>query len=101
MLVQMYVDDIIFGSANPTQSRDLEILMKSQFEMRMMGKINNFLVLNINQSREGIFINQENYTRNMLEKFGMMNNTKLRVLVAVGTKLSSTLDKRAVDITLY
>ncbi|KAL7595486.1 hypothetical protein Lser_V15G29689 [Lactuca serriola] len=69
--------------------------------MSMMGKINNFLGLNIRQSREGIFINQEKYTRNLLEKFGMTNNMKLRVPMAVGTKLTPSLDTLVVDLTLY
>ena len=57
MLVQIYVDDIIFGSTDPALSKEFEDLMKSKFEMSMMGKINNFLGLNIRQNREGIFIN--------------------------------------------
>ncbi|XP_023732572.1 uncharacterized mitochondrial protein AtMg00810-like [Lactuca sativa] len=61
----------------------------------------NFLGLNIRQRREGIFINQEKYTRNLLDKFGITNNTKLIVLMAVGTKLCPLLDKHAIDITLY
>ena len=67
----------------------------------MMEKINNFMGLNILQSREGIFINQEKYTRNLLEKFGLTNSTKLRVPLAVGTRLNPSLDKPAVDLTLY
>ena len=58
MLVQIYVDDIIFGSTDFVLSREFEELMKSKFEMNMMGIINNFLGLNIRQNREGIFINQ-------------------------------------------
>ncbi|KAL7592673.1 hypothetical protein Lser_V15G34029 [Lactuca serriola] len=66
-----------------------------------MGKINNFRELNIRQSREGILINKEKYTRNLLEKFGMTNNSKLRVPMAIVTRLSPSLDKPIVDFTLY
>ena len=76
-------------------------MTKSQFEMSVMGKINNFLGLNIRQSREGIFINQEKYSRNLLEKFGMTNSSKLRVPMVVGTRLGPSLDKTAIDLTLY
>ncbi|CAH1445186.1 unnamed protein product [Lactuca virosa] len=101
MLVLIYVDDIMFGSTDPNLSKEFENMMKSQFEMSMMGKINNFLGLNIRQSREGIFINQEKYSRNLLEKFGMTNSSKLRVPMAVGTRLGPSLDKPTVDLTLY
>lgn len=60
MLVLIYIDDIIFGSTDPSFSKEFEELMKSQFEIIMMGKINHFLDLNIHQCREGIFRNQEN-----------------------------------------
>ena len=42
MLVQIYVDFIIFGSTDPSLSKEFEELMKSQFEMSMMGNINYF-----------------------------------------------------------
>ncbi|XP_052624787.1 uncharacterized mitochondrial protein AtMg00810-like [Lactuca sativa] len=69
--------------------------------MSMMGKINNFLGLNIRQRREGIFINQEKYTKNLLEKFGLTNSTKHRVPMAVGTKLTPSLDSHTVDLTMF
>ena len=51
MIVQIYVDDIIFGSTDPSLSKDFENLMKSKFEMSMMGKLNFFLGLNIKQKK--------------------------------------------------
>ncbi|XP_052627582.1 uncharacterized mitochondrial protein AtMg00810-like [Lactuca sativa] len=68
--------------------------------MSMMGKINKFLGLNIRQNREGIFINQEKYMKNLLEKFGLTNSTKLRVPMATDIKLTPSLDKPSVDQTL-
>lgn len=47
LLVQIYVDDIIFGSIGPILSKHIANLMKSKFEMCMIGKINFFLGLNI------------------------------------------------------
>ncbi|KAL7618067.1 hypothetical protein Lser_V15G01763 [Lactuca serriola] len=67
--------------------------------MSMMGKINNFLGLNICQSREGILINHEKYSRNLLENFGMMNSLQLRVHMVVGTHLGPSFDKPVVDVT--
>ena len=43
MLVQIYVDFIIFGSTDPSLSKEFEELMKSQFETITMHKINNYL----------------------------------------------------------
>ncbi|GKF40825.1 retrovirus-related pol polyprotein from transposon TNT 1-94, partial [Tanacetum coccineum] len=58
LLVQIYVDDIIFGSTNPKLSKKFEKLVYSKFEMSMMGELKFFLGIQIHQSPRGIFINQ-------------------------------------------
>nr|GEV50339.1 retrovirus-related Pol polyprotein from transposon TNT 1-94 [Tanacetum cinerariifolium] len=50
LLVQIYVDDIIFGSTNPKLSKRFEQLMHSKFEMSMMGELKFFLGIQIHQS---------------------------------------------------
>nr|GEZ94113.1 hypothetical protein [Tanacetum cinerariifolium] len=71
LLVQIYVDDIIFGSTNPNLSKRFEKLMHSKFEMSMMGELNFFLGIQIHQSPRGIFINQAKYAQEILKKLGM------------------------------
>ncbi|GKE71896.1 retrovirus-related pol polyprotein from transposon TNT 1-94, partial [Tanacetum coccineum] len=71
LLVQIYVDDISFGSTNPVFSNRFEKLMKDNFEMSMMGEMKFFLGLQIHQSPRGIFINQSQYTMELLRKHGM------------------------------
>nr|GEW53795.1 retrovirus-related Pol polyprotein from transposon TNT 1-94 [Tanacetum cinerariifolium]GEY49570.1 retrovirus-related Pol polyprotein from transposon TNT 1-94 [Tanacetum cinerariifolium] len=63
LVVQVYVDDIIFGSTHPRYIQLFFDLMKSRFEMSMMGKMTLFLGLQVNQSACGIFINQPNQSR--------------------------------------
>nr|GFB58883.1 copia protein [Tanacetum cinerariifolium] len=58
LLVQIYVDDIIFGSTNPNLSKRFEKLMHNKFEMSIMGELKFFLGIQIHQSHRGIFINQ-------------------------------------------
>ncbi|GKF55327.1 retrovirus-related pol polyprotein from transposon TNT 1-94, partial [Tanacetum coccineum] len=58
LLVQIYVDDIIFGSTNPKYSKRFEKLMHSRFKTSLMGEMKFFLGLQIHQSPKGIFINQ-------------------------------------------
>nr|GEY52180.1 retrovirus-related Pol polyprotein from transposon TNT 1-94 [Tanacetum cinerariifolium] len=58
LLMQIYTDDIIFGSTNPNLSKRFEKLMHNKFEMSMMGELKFFLRIQIHQSLRGIFINQ-------------------------------------------
>ncbi|GJY74368.1 retrovirus-related pol polyprotein from transposon TNT 1-94 [Tanacetum coccineum] len=57
LLVQIYVDDIIFGSTNPKYSKRFEKLMHSRFEMSMtlIGEMKFFFRLQIHQSPKGNF----------------------------------------------
>nr|GEY06943.1 retrovirus-related Pol polyprotein from transposon TNT 1-94 [Tanacetum cinerariifolium] len=55
LVVQVYVDDIIFGSTHLKYTQLFSDLMKSRFEMSMMGEMTFFLGLQVNQSPCGIF----------------------------------------------
>ncbi|GJX79565.1 retrovirus-related pol polyprotein from transposon TNT 1-94 [Tanacetum coccineum] len=47
LLVQIYVDDIIFGSTNPKLSKRFGKLMHNKFDMSMMGELKFFLGIQI------------------------------------------------------
>jgi hypothetical protein len=56
ILVQVYVDDIIFGSTNDNLCKRFSKLMQSKFEMSLMGELKFFLGLQVSQRTDGIFI---------------------------------------------
>ena len=49
--------------------------MANEFEMSMIGKLSYFLGLQIKQMKNGIFVIQGKYIKDMLKKFGI-NDTK-------------------------
>nr|KYP50154.1 Copia protein [Cajanus cajan] len=71
MYVQIYVDDIIFGSTNTSLCKEFAKTMQGEFEMSMMGELTFFLGLQIKQMHDGIFISQSKYCNELLKKFGM------------------------------
>nr|GEV70546.1 retrovirus-related Pol polyprotein from transposon TNT 1-94 [Tanacetum cinerariifolium] len=71
LLVQIYVDDIIFSSTYPKACDTFSNEMISMFQMSMMGQMSFFLGLQVSQSLEGIFINQSKFAFETLKKFGM------------------------------
>nr|GFB31647.1 copia protein [Tanacetum cinerariifolium] len=66
LLVQIYVDDIIFGATNRDLCRSFEKLMKDKFQMSSMRKLTFFLGLQIKQKEDGIFISQDKYLAEIL-----------------------------------
>nr|GEW56034.1 hypothetical protein [Tanacetum cinerariifolium] len=59
ILVQVYVDDIIFGSSNLQLCREFEALIREKFQMSAMGELNFFLGLQVLQKEDGIFLSQD------------------------------------------
>ncbi|GJW27734.1 retrovirus-related pol polyprotein from transposon TNT 1-94 [Tanacetum coccineum] len=99
LLVQIYVDDIIFGSTNPKLSKRFEKLMHNKFEMSMMGELKFFLGIQIHQSPCGIFINQAKYAQEILKKAwnDLIDSMVLQCYETLEAELSGT----PVDQTKY
>nr|GFB97616.1 putative ribonuclease H-like domain-containing protein [Tanacetum cinerariifolium] len=68
ILVQVYVDDIIFGSSNPQLCREFEALMHEKFQMSSMDELNFFLSLQVLQKEDGIFLSHDKYIGDILKK---------------------------------
>ena len=98
--MQIYVDDIIFGSTNDRLCKRFAKLMQSRYQMSMMGELSYFLGLQVKQNEEGTFINQSKYTRNLLKKFGMQDCSTASTPMATATKLDKV-TRASVDITNY
>ncbi|GJU64651.1 putative ribonuclease H-like domain-containing protein [Tanacetum coccineum] len=101
LLVQVYVDDIIFGSTNKAWCEEFEVLMKGEFEMSAMGEMSFFLGLQVKQLPDGIFISQDKYVKDMLTKFDMESvRTATTPYAAAKTKLKDEPDP-PVNVHLY
>ncbi|GKE90922.1 uncharacterized mitochondrial protein-like protein [Tanacetum coccineum] len=70
LLVQVYVDDNIFGSTKKELCNAFEKLMHEKFQMSSMGDLTLFLGLQVQQKKDGIFISQDKYVVEILKKFG-------------------------------
>nr|GEV01852.1 hypothetical protein [Tanacetum cinerariifolium] len=99
LLVQIYVDDIIFGSTNLKLSKRFEKLMH-KFEMSVMGELKLFLGIQINQSPHGIFINHAKYAQEILKKHGMTSCDSVGTPMAT-KHLDTDLSGTPVDQTKY
>nr|GEY90674.1 retrovirus-related Pol polyprotein from transposon TNT 1-94 [Tanacetum cinerariifolium] len=101
MLIQIYVDDIIFGLTNAKYCMKFSNLMVKRFEMSMMGEMKFFLRLQVNQFSNGIFINQSKYILDILKRFGMENYDTVPTPMVEQDKLKLDLVEKPVDHTDY
>ncbi|GJT97520.1 retrovirus-related pol polyprotein from transposon TNT 1-94 [Tanacetum coccineum] len=101
IIVQIYVDDIIFGSTCQDMCDEFAKIMHDEFEMSMMGELNFFLGLQIKQMEDGIFFNQSKYIKEMLKKFGLEESKPMKTPMSSDTKLTKDEECESVDNTKY
>ena len=75
--MQIYVDDIIFGSTNASLCKEFSTLMQGEFEMSIMGELKFFLGLQINQCKDGVFVHKSKYTKELMKKFKLEDRKEM------------------------
>jgi hypothetical protein len=98
---QIYVDDIIFGSTNKSFCNEFSKIMTDRFEMSMMRVLTFFLGFQIKQAKEGTFISQTKYTRDILKKFGMNKAKPIKTPMGTNGHLDLDLGGTSVDQKVY
>nr|GEV12654.1 putative ribonuclease H-like domain-containing protein [Tanacetum cinerariifolium] len=73
MLVQVNMDDIIFGSTKKSWCDEFEELMKNMFQISSMSELTFFLGLQVKQKEDDIFISQDKYVAEILRKFNFLS----------------------------
>nr|GEV31594.1 hypothetical protein [Tanacetum cinerariifolium] len=101
LLVQIYVDDIIFASTNTAMCNEFANMMTTKFKMSMMGQMSFFLGLQIFQSPKGIFLNQSKYASEIIKKYGLLTSNSVDIPMVEKNKLDEDLQGTPVDATLY
>nr|GEV38280.1 uncharacterized mitochondrial protein AtMg00810-like [Tanacetum cinerariifolium] len=101
LLVQIYVDDIIFAASTPELCDLFSKLMCSKYKMSMIGKNSFFLGLQISQSPKGIFIKQSKYALKSLKKYGFESYDPMDTRMVEKSKLDEDKEGKAIDPSHY
>ena len=101
LLVQIYVDDIIFGGSSHALVSMFSEKISREFEMNMMGELQFFLGLQIKQTPQGTFVHQAKYKKDLLRNFDMSDLSSQPTPISISTALDEDLDGEAVDQKEY
>ncbi|KAD3640341.1 hypothetical protein E3N88_29564 [Mikania micrantha] len=101
ILIQIYVNNIIFGSTSSVLCREFEAVMKKKFEMSAMGEMTFFLGLQVKQDSKGVLIHQRKYVTDILTKFKMLKSKLASTPMVARPVLTSDSDGEDVDQHLY
>ncbi|GJR45074.1 putative ribonuclease H-like domain-containing protein [Tanacetum coccineum] len=101
LLVQVYIDDIIFGSTKKSLCIDFKQIMHKRFQMSSIGELTFFLGLQVKQKEDGIFISQDKYVGEILKKFGFSSIRTASTPMETNKALTKDEDGEDVDVCLY
>lgn len=86
--MQVYVDDLVFGSKSESLLDEFVKLMTSEFKMSMFGELKFFFGLQVKQGDDGIFVSQEKYAEKLIKKFGLEGSNSKRMPMGTSVKLT-------------
>nr|AAN05371.1 Putative retroelement [Oryza sativa Japonica Group]AAP53179.1 retrotransposon protein, putative, Ty1-copia subclass [Oryza sativa Japonica Group] len=98
---QIYVDDIIFGSTNEVFCKEFGDMMSREFEMSMIGELSFFLRLQIKQLKDGTFLSQTKYIKDLLKRFGLEDAKPIKTPMVTNGHLDLDEGGKPVDLKLY
>ena len=95
------MDDVVFGSTIDNFAHEFSEEMKREFEMSIVGELNYFLGLQVKQQKDGIFIFQDKYAKNLVKRFGLDSKKHTSTSISSLAKLSLDAANMDIDLTLY
>jgi hypothetical protein len=101
LLVQIYVDDIIFGGSPHTLVSRFQEMMESEFQMFVMGELTFFLGIQVKQTKQGTFVHQAKYKKDLMKKFNMGELEPVSTLMSSTASLGLDEDGKVVDQREY
>ncbi|GKC52472.1 retrovirus-related pol polyprotein from transposon TNT 1-94 [Tanacetum coccineum] len=101
LLIQVYVDDIIFGSTKKSLCTEFEKMMHKRFQISSMGELTFLLGLQVKQKEDGIFISQDKYVTGILKKFSFTDVKTASTPMETQKPLLKDEDGEEVDVHLY
>ena len=101
ILVQIYVDDIIFDATQDSLCKEFVAAMKDEFEMSMMGELSFFLGLQVKQTKDEIFLCQSKYCKEILKKFEMEKCNEASTHMPSSCYMDADAARKGIDQTKY
>ena len=98
----MYVDDLLISCNNGDFLKSIKSKLQNLYRMKDLGIVKQFLGVNVHHVGDSILIEQSNFTRDLLDKFGFSECKPISTPVDISLKLTKTeSDDQKFDIETY
>jgi hypothetical protein len=101
LLVQIYVDDIIFGGSSHVLVLSFQKIMENEFQMSMMEELTFFLGIQVKQTKQDTFVHEAKYAKDLMKKFNMGELKPVSTLMSMVTVMDPDENGKAVDQREY
>jgi hypothetical protein len=101
LLIQIYMDDIIFGDSSHYLVSSFQERMENEFQMSMIGELTFFLGIQVKQMKVGTFVYQAKYTKDLMKKFSMAKLKPVSTSMSTRTSLDPDENGKAIDQREY
>ncbi|GJU69749.1 ribonuclease H-like domain-containing protein [Tanacetum coccineum] len=96
----LYVDDIVLTTSSTALLQRIIASLHAEFSMTDLGPLNYFLGVSVTRNTSGMFLSQQKYATEVLERAGMLTCNTCRTPIDMDSKLAAAGDP-VFDPTLY
>ncbi|XP_019102804.2 uncharacterized mitochondrial protein AtMg00810-like [Beta vulgaris subsp. vulgaris] len=100
-IILVYMDDLIITGDFKEEIQQTRANVSVRCQMKELGELTHFLGLQVERTKDGIFLCQHNYVRDLLEKYGMVDCKPILTPEEVNARLCSVEGKDLEDVTMY
>ncbi|KAA0037683.1 putative mitochondrial protein [Cucumis melo var. makuwa] len=100
-IILVYMDDLIITGDHIEEVRQIKQNLLVCFEMKELGELKHFLGLEMEYSEKGLFLGQQKYVKDLLQKYGMSDCKPISTQMEVNKKFCTHEGKDLANPTMY
>jgi isopentenyldiphosphate isomerase len=101
LLVQIYVDDIIFGGSSHSLVSSFQEMIENEFQISIMGELTFFLGIQVKKTKQDTFVHQAKYTKDHVKELNIDELKPMSTMMSMATSLDPDENGEAVDQREY
>ena len=101
VLILLYVDDLFVTGSHPEEITEVKEMLKKQYEMKDLGRIQKYLGIEFVLSKEGIIMHQSTYADQIICGAGLSNSKPAYTPLPPGIELITDMGSPPTDPTEY
>ena len=100
-IVLVYVDDLIITGDYSEEIQRTRENLSIRFKMKELGELKHFFGLEVERTKEGLFLGQQKYAKDLLQRYEMLDCKPISTPMDPNVRLQEDKGKNLEDVTMY